>query len=179
MQHLFLTAFMLSAFASLWAVRLGGRIKHLSISLHVAQTTRMQVVFGSTLALATILMTITFFAWLLPKYDVGILSYLMFALVILCLGTIAFVPHVINTWREPVHNIGAWGFVYVIIVTMVVMLCWPLSSLARWTGLGLTVVNATLLLLALTQKQLRQWFLYFQMAYLGVFFSFILVTVYL
>ena len=178
MQHFFLIAFMLSAFASLWAVRLGGRIKHLSISLHVAQTMRMQVVFGSTLTLATILMAITFFAWLLPKYDVGILSYLMFALVILCLGTIAFVPHVINTWREPVHNIGAWGFVYVIIVTMGAMLFWPLSSLAWWIGLGLTTINTIMLLLALTKKQLRQWFLYFQIAYLGVFFGFILVTVY-
>ena len=178
MQHLFLIAFLLSAVASLWAVNLGGRTKHLSISLHVAQSKVAQIVFGSILALATFLMAITLFGWLLPKYDAGVISYLMFILVILCLCTIALVPHVIATWREPVHNVGAWGFVYVIIVAMWVMLFWPLSSPAWWIGLILTTINMILLLLALTKKQLRQWFLYFQMAYLGVFFSFILVTVY-
>ncbi len=156
-----------------------GKTKHRSISLHVAETRRTQVVFGSILAIATILMAMTFFRWLLPKYDAGIVSYAMFTLVIFCLGTIALIPHVINTWREPVHNLGAWGFVHVIIVTMVMMLWWPLSSLAWWIGLGLTTVNAILLLLAFTQKQLRQWFLYFQMAYLGVFFTFILTSIYL
>jgi len=177
-QHILLGTVLLITLASLWAVTHAGRTKHLSISLHVAKHERTQLAFGVVLGLATVVMACIFFTWLLPKYSVGTVSYFMFIFVTACLGVVAAVPHVVGTWREPVHNIAAWGFVYVIIVTMIVMLFWPLPSVAWWMGLGLTATNSILLLLALTMKHLRQWFLYFQMAYLGVFLSFLLVAAY-
>ena len=178
MQRILLGVIVVMTLASFWAVIFTGRTKHLSISLHVAKSERTQLAFGAILGLATVVTAFIFFTWLLPKYGAGTVSYFMFILVTTCLGVVAAVPHVIDTWREPVHNIAAWGLVYVIIVTMIVMLFWPLPEIAWWTGLGLTAANSIFLLLAFTMKHLRQWFLYFQMAYLGVFLSFLLVSAY-
>ena len=179
MEHLLLIAIVLSVPVSLWAVAAAGRNGQLSISLHVAQSKQMQLVFGIALLVATVLMTGGLFGWLLPRYEAGVLTYVTFGAIIGCLALIALVPHVVDTWREPVHTSAAWGLVYAIPVAMLLMLTWPLSMAAWSVGVALTVVIVILLILGLTRKSLRRWMLYFQSAYLGIFFGFLLVAAYL
>ncbi len=178
MDYLLLMAMAACAAVSVWAVGYAGMKPHRSISLHVAEARRTQLVFGVILAAATVAFAVVLFAWLLPHYQTGLGSYVLFGLITGCLMTIALVPHVEGTWREPIHNMAAWGMVYVILVAMAMMLAWPLSAAAWYSGVALTIINLVLVILSLTRKGLRQWFLYLQVAYLAVFFSFLLVTVF-
>lgn len=179
-KHLLLFSIVLFCAVALWAIRHVGRRKHLSISQHVAQTRRTSVVFGCVAAFATLLAAVTIFGWILPIYDASVIEYLVYAVIIADLFTIAFVPHIEGTRGGAVHNLAAWGMVYVIPVAMVLTLFWPLGSSARYATVFLTVVNAALLALAMFRREkYRPVFLYFQSAYLVVFFLFLMAITYL
>lgn len=180
MEHLLLFAVVLFAAVGLWAVLRNGPTKRLSISLHVAQTRLTRSVFGAVTLVATVGMAAQFFGWLLPRYDVELLAYSLFSLVVASFVVIALIPHVEGTWREPIHNLAAWGVVYLVpFVILSVLLSWPLSVVAFWVSLGIFAVICVLLLLALfRRKKYAPVFLYFQMAYLALFFAFLLVITY-
>lgn len=179
MKHLLVIAIALCVVAALYSVAQTGKTKHLSISLHAAGKRRTQVVFGGMLFIATNLAAITLFGWLLPSYGVGLVSYIIFGVVITFLAVIALVPHIVGTWREPVHNLAAWGLAWIIPMAMLLMLTWPLNPWAWRIGACLTAINIVLIVLSIAFKQLRQWFLYFQSVYLALFLSFLLVATYL
>lgn len=179
-KYFLLLSIVLFCVVALWAVRHVGRQKHRSISQHVAQTRRTSVVFGFVAAFAALLAAVTIFVSILPGYDAGITGYLVYTVIIVCLLTIALVPHVEGTRGGTVHNLAAWGMVYVIPAAMVLALFWPLSSFTRCTTVFLTVVNAILLALAMFRREkYRPVFLYFQSGYLLVFFLFLAVITYL
>lgn len=178
MDVILLVALAACAAVSVWAVGYAGMKPHRSISLHVAEARRTQLVFGTVLAAATVAFAVVLFGWLLPHYEAGWGSYIPFGLITYCLMAIALVPHIERTWREPIHNIAAWGMAYSIPIAMIAMLTWPLSGVVWYSGVVLTSINIILIALVLSWKRLREWFLYFQSAYLAVFFSFLLVTVF-
>lgn len=179
MKHLLPVAIALSTIAALYAIKYAGRTSHLSISLHAASKTHSQLVFGGMIFASTILITITLFNEMLPRYNAGLLSYIVFGAIVGFLSLVALVPHVVGTWREPVHNFVAWGLAWIIPVAMVCMLTWSLTSTAWRIGICLTAINIVLIVLSLLFKKLRQWVLYFQITYLALFFSFLLVAAYL
>lgn len=152
---------------------------HRSISQHVAQTSITRWVFGVTASLAAVFAALALFVWMLPHYNAGIVSYVLFGSLILGLFIAAAVPHIESTWRGRVHNIAAWGIVYVIPLAMIVALFWPLTILARVLAIALLVTNCWLLFLATTRKELRKVFLYYQAAYITVFYVFLLILTYL
>lgn len=179
-RHLLLLSAVLFFAASVWAVSRAGRKNHLSISLHIAQSRRASIVFGMLASIASALAAMTIFGWVLPHYEPNVLSYALYGLIIIDLFTIALVPHVDSTWRGAVHNIAAWGMVYVIPAVMLTALLWPLSDFARYVTIVLTIVNVILLALALFRREkYRPVFLYFQSAYLAVFFLFLLTITYM
>ena len=179
MKHLLVIAIALCVAAASYSVVHAGKTKHLSISLHVAGKRRTQVIFGCMLFIATILAAIVLLGWMLPGYNAGLLSYIVFGIVIIFLVCIALVPHIVGTWREPVHNLAAWGLAWIIPMAMLLMLTWPLNPWAWRIGACLTAINIALIVLSIAFKQLRQWFLYFQSVYLALFLSFLLVATYL
>lgn len=179
MEHLLVVALTIFALAGAWVVRRAGMTTHLSISLHAAKTRVSRGVFGVLVLLATVLMAVQLYGWLLPHYGSGSVMYILFGLVIVCLSTAALVPHIERTWREIVHNSVAWGIVYVIPLVMACMLQWSLSSFAWWLVVCAVAVNSALLMIALLWYQrCRPWFLYFQTAYLAVFFGSLLIVTY-
>lgn len=168
----------LLACAGLWAVLRNGPAKHVSVSLHVAQAKVTCIIFGIVTLAAAVLMGLNFFGWLLPHYEANVLSYGMFGLVVICFAIIALVPHIKGTWREPIHNLAAWGLVYLVPFVILLTLFWPLASFVFWVGVVTLAIVCVLLLLALLRKDLRRWFLYFQIAYLALFFMFLLLITY-
>lgn len=178
MKHLLVFAVALLTCAGLWAVLRNGPVKRLSVSLHVARERVTRVVFGTATLGAAVLMGLNFFGWLLPRYEANLLSYGMFGLVVVCFVIIALIPHIEGTWREPVHNLAAWGVVDLVPLVILLTLFWPLALFAFWSGITVLILVCVLLLLALFRKDLRRWFLYFQIAYLMLFFMFLLLITY-
>lgn len=178
MKHLLVYAVVLLACAGLWAVRRNGPVKRLSVSLHVAQERVTCVVFGIATLVAAVLMGLSFYGWLLPQHSADLLSYGMFGLVVICFATIALIPHIEGTWRAPIHNLAAWGVVYLVPFVILLTLFWPLAPFVFWVGVVTLAIVCVLLLLALFRKDLRRWFLYFQIAYLTLFFVFLLLVTY-
>lgn len=179
MKHALSFAILLFSAASIWAVVRSGVTPRVSISLHVARTKISRVVFGVTTLVATALLGMNIFGWLLPHYTAGCLSYTVFTPLLLCFIVTAVIPHVKHTWREPTHNLAAWGIVYVVPVALACILFWPLSTGVWWCVAGLLLVECILLFLALTfRERFRPWFLYFQFAYLAVFFTALLIVTY-
>lgn len=170
MKHLLLFAVSLLTCASLWATLRNGPVKHLSVSLHVARAKVTQIVFGIVIFLAAVLMAGQFFGWLLPHYRADILSQIMFGLVVLSFVLIALVPHIEGTWRSYVHNFAAWGLVCLIPPVIVLTLTWPLTAVSWWFSVVMLVALFVLLILSLVRKELRRWFLYFQVSYVALFF---------
>lgn len=179
MEHLLLSAIAIFATAGTWVVSRAGVKTAKSVSLHAAQTRQNLVVFGGLVLLATGAMAIVIYGWLLPLHQANVISYIVFSLLLLGLVVAALIPHIEGTWREPIHNAAAWGMVYVIPLIMAFMLQWSLSSVAWATVAVLTVINSILLLIALLWYiRMRSWFLYFQLAYLAIFFASLLVVAY-
>jgi len=179
MKHLLAVAIILFAFAGLWVIGRVGLSPRLSVSLHAAKTKANQLVFGVLTLVATILMNLTIFGWLLSHYAANGISYILFGLVAACLTITALIPHIEGTWRDSVHNVAAWGIVYILPLIMAFMLLWPLSPFAWYAVAVLVGINSLLLLTALQfYKQCSPWFLYFQTAYLTFFFASLLVVTY-
>ena len=180
MKFLLLPAVALFFLASIWVVAYIGPNANLSISLHVAKTKLTQWVFGTVTTIATLLATCTIFGWILPYYDANLLVACLYLLIVSAFLLIAVIPHIEGTWRENAHNVAAWGVVYVIPLAMVTSQSWELSIPARAVSAILAVVAAVLLVLALFRRErYRHVFLYFQSAYLAVFFLFLLTITYL
>lgn len=131
MKHLLSIAVVLLVVVGLWSVLRNGSHKHMSVSLHVAQTRLTQIVFGAVLLAATGLMALQFFGWLLPQYGAAVWAYVLFGLVVACFVVVALVPHLEKTWRGPVHNLAAWGLVYLVSLVLLTMFSWPLDVGAR------------------------------------------------
>lgn len=179
MKPLLLLTLLIFGAAGLWVVIRAGKEPSLSISLHAAATRLNRVVFGIAIFSATILLSIVAFGWLLPHYSANIISQITFVIILLCLFTIALIPHMLRTWREYVHNSAAWGMVFIIPLAMSLMLQWTLSPFAWLATAVFTIVNSILLFIALVSyERLRPSFLYFQVAYLAVFFSSLVVVSY-
>lgn len=178
-KHLLDAAILLFSVAGVWAVLYTGVTNSLSISLHVSRTKVTKRWFGGIVLVATILAAVNFFGWLLPTYRAGLVSYIFFGLLVACFAIVALIPHVMHTRRGRVHNIAAWGMVWLVPLIMSVMLFWPLSALAWWLVAGLLLLDCILLFLALRfHKRFSPWFLYFQSAYLAIFFIALLVVTY-
>lgn len=179
MKHLVVLSAVLFALFSAWSVKRTGKTPHRSISQHVAQTMVTQLVFGVGAGMASLLAAMAVFTWMLPHYHANIVSYVLFGLLILGLFVAAAIPHIESTWRGTVHNIAAWGIVYVIPLAMVTALFWPLTTPAYVLGIVLLLTNCWLLFLAKTRKELRRVFLYYQVAYIAIFYVFLVVLTYL
>lgn len=157
-----------------------GKNSNQSISLHVARTRLTRAVFGFVAFVASILACYTLFGWILPSYNASVLQYLLYAAILMDFFLIAAVPHIEGTWQEPVHNMAAWGMVYMVPVAMLAAQLWALSPVSRMITTLLTVVVGVLLALALLRREkYRAVFLYFQSAYLATFSTFLLVVAYL
>jgi hypothetical protein len=179
MKHLVIISVGVFFLAAIWVVARAGMNPARSVSLHASTTRVSRVGFGILVSVATVLLGYQIFSWLLPKYYASIVSRVLFGLILGCFGVAAFVPHVVGTWREPVHNSVAWGLVGLIPLTMAFMLLWPLASTAWWMVATLTVTNSVLLLVALLRyEKFRPKFLYFQVAYLAIFFTALVVATY-
>lgn len=170
---------MISMCASIWTISRIGIRKHQSLSLHIAESQETRWLFGVSLLITTTLLGIGLFAWLLPYYHADWLSYTIFSFIIACLGVIAVVPHIVGSWRERVHLSVAWSMAYSLLAAMVVMLFWPLSTLARLICVSFLIIAVVMVLLTMASKTIRKRFLYFQVSYLAIFFSFLLVVTYL
>ena len=178
MKHLLIVALCLLACVSLWAVRRNGPQKDLSVSLHVARAKVTELVFGIVVFLAALLMAGQFFGWLLPHYSADIVSQVMFGLVVGSFVFIALVPHIEGTWRSYVHEIAAWGLVCIVPPIVILILTWSLSTVSWWFSLIMLIALFVLLILSLTRKELRRWFLYFQVSYVVLFFFCLLAVTY-
>jgi hypothetical protein len=179
MKHLIVVSIILFVAVSSWAVARIGKIPHRSISQHVAMTAKTQLVFGIGAGVASLLAAVAVFGWMLPHYSAPMLSYILFGMLIAGFLIAACIPHIEGTWRGSVHNIAAWGIVYVIPVTMITVLFWPLSSVVRLLGMVLLISNSWLLFLSATRKELRKVFLYYQVAYIAIFYLFLVLLTYL
>lgn len=178
MKHLLIVAMCLLACATLWAVRRNGPTKNLSVSLHVARAKRTQVVFGVAIFVAALFMGGQFFGWLLPHYEANAISYALFGLVVASFVLIALVPHIEGTWRSDIHNFAAWGLVCIVPPVILLTLAWPLSAISWWFSLVMLAAVSCLLILSLVRKELRRWFLYFQVSYVALFFFSLLAITY-
>lgn len=179
MKHALIVGLGVFFLAAAWVIIRAGMSPSHSISLHASRTRASKVGFGTLVCVATVLLGYQIIGWLLPMYHAGVISVVLFGLILGCFGVAAFVPHVVGTWREPVHNSVAWGLVYLIPLTMALMLQWPLTSNAWWMVAVLTIANSVLLLIALLHyEKLRPKFLYFQVSYLAIFFASLLVVSY-
>ncbi len=178
-KHLLAVAILLFSAAGIWAVLYTGVTNNLSISLHVSRSKVTKRWFGGIVLVATLLIALNLFGWLLPAYQAGVVSYVLFGLLVACFAIVALIPHVTHTQRGKIHNIAAWGMVWLVPLIMSTMLFWPLSALAWWLVAGLLLIDCALLFLALQfHKRFSPWFLYFQSAYLAVFFIALLATTY-
>lgn len=179
MKHLLIVGIAVLFLAAVWVVALQSMNSALSVSLHASRTRASRLWFGVMVSLATVLLGYQLFGWLLPTYRVGVVSGVLFGLILGCFGVAALVPHVVGTWRESVHNSVAWGLVGLIPLAMAFMLQWPLARTAWWMVAALTATNSVLLLIALLYyEKMRPHFLYFQVAYLAVFFSALIAATY-
>lgn len=180
MKHLLLLSTILFVAATLWVLARNGRQKHLSISLHVAQTRRTCIVFGVAAAVATALAAMTIFGWLLPHYEAGLFAYIIHGVLIADFFLVAFVPHIAGTWRGKVHNFAAWGMAYAVPVAMALALMWPLHTIARAITAVLLVLNLILLgCITFKREKYLPVFLYLQSAYLSAFFLSLVALIYL
>lgn len=179
MKHLLLLSVVLFATTTMWVITHTGRQKHLSISLHVAQACRTRFVFGVAAAVATALAAATIFGWLLPHYQANMFAYIIFGVLIADFFLIAFVPHIVGTWRGQVHNFAAWGMAYVVPLAMAVALWWPLHPVARASVAILLVLNLILLgCILFKRERYLPVFLYLQSAYLTAFLLSLVVMIY-
>lgn len=177
MQYLLLLSIALFFGVSTWAVQRVGRKSHLTISQHVGRTRTTRVVFGIVGSIATLLASLTIFGWILPRYDAGTFSYVVYGLLMLGFLVAAIIPYVRGTWRARVHNLAAWGMCFIIPVAIfTTILLWPLADVVRVISYFLLVAECSLLLAFFTVRQLRKQFLIFQSVYLTIFFGFLFAS---
>lgn len=178
MHHLILVATLIFSTSSIWAVQYIGLTKHLSVSLHVSQKKRTQIIFGAGIITSALLFAIGMFGWMLPYYNAPWYARALFAGIVFDFVLLAAVPHVRGTWREAVHNIAAWGMVALVPFAMLTTQFWPLSDVVRTVAAVLLDVNILLLACSVVFKSMWRYFLFFQSAYMLNFFALLLILAY-
>ncbi len=173
MVHYFLlTAMILMTASSLWAVQHVGRTPALTVSLHVAKSRQTILVFGLLFGAATICYALWVFLWLFATIPLGVVGQILYSAIIFCFACVAVFPDIENTSVGAFHKLLAWALVYLFPPTILVTIL--ASSLPLIQVMGSIYLAALFVLLTgyIFVKSQRNYFLYYQTAYVAVFFVF-------
>jgi len=177
MKYLLFFALVLFGIITAWVIRLHGCHNSLSLSMHVAKSKKASLIFGIFGSIATTAAAIAVFAELLPAVNANFVVYGVLLIIFGQLYIAALFPHIEGSKLGAIHNFAAWGMCLVIPFATAAFLFTDINALLTIVTIATLLIEITLLSITLgfgiVPKQ--RHFLYYQLAYLGVFFSHLLI----
>jgi len=172
MRYLLFSTILLTAIASNVAIMRVGRDHALTVSLHVAKTRSNIVIFRLLFGAATICFALWAYYWLYQNVTLGFIGTLTFIGIAGCFAGAALIPHIPGTPGGEIHNFLAWGLVYLFPVAIADIIIANADPIVRISG-AITLFMLLLLLGGyITVRSQRNYFLYYQIAYVTVFFAY-------
>lgn len=175
MEYILLFAVLVFVAVSSWVIKTVGRQNHLSLSMHVAKSKKTSLIFGVSGGVATMAASIAVFLSLLPLVNAHYLIYGVFIVIFAQFFVTVLLPHVENTRRGVAHNFAAWGMCFTIPIATASFLFTIVNTGLKTLTTTVLLLEIILLIVALGIKSQRKYFLFYQLAYLGLFFSFLLI----
>lgn len=172
MHYVLFACIALTALASNLAVLKVGRNPALTVSQHVAKThwniTMFRIVFGA----ATVCFGVWTYFWLHQNIHLSLVGVIAFAAIAICFAGAALLPYIEKTRGGTIHNFLAWGLVYLFPIAIAdIVIANPDANIRNY---GVAALTLLLVLLAgyITIRSQRKFFLYYQVAYVLVFFAY-------
>lgn len=175
MNYLIIITIILAAFASNLAIARVGRDHTLTVSQHVAKShftiNMFRILFGA----ATVCFALWAYSWLYQNVTLGIIGIITFIGIIFCFAGAALLPHIEKTPGGEVHNFLAWGLVYLFPLAIADIIVLDPNPVVRITGSVALFILLILLGGYITIRSQRNYFLYYQIAYVATFFAYMIV----
>ena len=172
MNYLIFVTILLTAVASNLAIMRVGRDNALTVSLHVAKTrftiNMFRILFGS----ATICFALWAYYFLYQNVTLGLVGIIAFIGITICFGGAALIPHILGTRGGDLHNVLAWGLVYLFPVAVAAIIVANPDPIIRLSGAVALFLLLTLLGGYSTVRSQRNYFLYYQISYVVIFFAY-------
>lgn len=179
MKYLLLFAFLLLAITTAWIFKLQGRHDSLSLSMHVAKSKQASLIFGIFGIVATTAPAVAIVLGLLPMVSAHYFVYSVYFFIFGLMFITVLLPHIEGTRLGAIHNLAAWGLcLFIPIATASILLTGISPALTLVTIIAL-FIELTLLCITISFGILpkRKHFLYYQLAYLSVFFIHLLILI--
>jgi hypothetical protein len=177
MTPLFLFATVLFGIISAWVFKVHGCNNSLSLSMHVAKSKTTSLIFGIFGSIATTAAAIVVFSQILPSTNASLLAYIIFFVLFIQFFVTVLFPHIEESKIGSIHNIAAWGMAFNIPVATAALLFTDLNIALRILTAVTLLVEIVLISIALGSNIVpkRSNFLYYQLAYVSLFFSYLLI----
>ena len=177
MKYLFFFALVLFGIIIVWIMRLHGCHNSLSLSMHIAKSKKASLLFAIFGSIATTAAAVAVFAELLLAVNANHLVYGIFYIIFGQLFITALFPHIEGSKIGAIHNFAAWGMCLVIPFATAAFLFTDINIPFTVVTIATLLIEISLLSITLGNGIVpkQRYFLYYQLAYLSVFFTHLLI----
>lgn len=175
MKYFLFFAVLIFVAVSWWTIKAVGKQNNISLSMHVAKSKKTSLIFGIGGSIATIAASVAVFSGLMPHVNAHFFVYGIFIVIFAQFFVTVLLPHVEGTKRGVVHNLAAWGMCYTIPIATGAFVFTQINAVMKTLTVAALALEIILLAIALGIASQRKYFLYYQLAYLGLFFIYLLV----
>lgn len=175
MKYFLLFAVLVFAIVSLWVIKTVGQQNRLSLGMHVAKSKQTSLIFGIFGGIATLTASVAVFSSLLNRINAHYLIYGLFIIIFAQFLITTSLPYVESTKRGAVHNFAAWAMCFTIPIATASFLFTDINTSLKILTTTTFILEIILLAVSIGIKSQRKYFLFYQLVYLGLFFSFLLI----
>ncbi len=175
MSYLLFASILLTFVASHLAIQRAGITPALTVSQHVAKSRTSIIIFRIMFALAALFFAAWSYFWLFQNVSLGLVGKIAFVCIVLCFLAAAIFPYIENTSSGAIHNFFAWGLVYVFPLAIGAIVATNPETAVRNVGVTALLLLIILLLGYIFVRSQRKYFLFYQMAFVTVFFGYMVI----
>lgn len=136
---------------------------------HIAKT-KATIWYGRVLIpIATALVTVWFYGWYAPTYDVDLTLRLLVAIVCATSFCAGLIPSINGKLSGRIHNVLAWTYAGVLPVLIFWWAVLENNLVTKAIIIGCLSLQLSMVLLFLFYHRSKRYFLYFQLAYIVLF----------